>query len=300
MEWALGITRGEDLHRISNPREETGSTDLGGIKGAFESFGAARLNRLYFGQEFCERAIPTPGELREAMQRAREHKLDFTLVTPYITEKGLSKLEILFKELAAVHPAGEVVVNDWGVLYLLNKRFPTLTPILGRLMNKILRDPRINRFIKEENSNQMQPFRNSSLSEPYMQKLLKGLNVTRIELDHTFQGFPPDLERWGYQLSLYIPYGCITSGRACLFGSWGLAAQQKFNATGKSCSGQCRFHRLMMHDRSGQVAGNHKEWRIFQKGNTVFYEQMGDFLTRGIIQAKELGFSRIVYQPEPI
>ena len=42
--------------------------------------------------------------------------------------------------------ATEVVVNDWGVLRLVRREFPGLRPVLGRLMNKMMRDPRVAPF----------------------------------------------------------------------------------------------------------------------------------------------------------
>lgn len=301
MEWALGISHLGNIHQIASPWEGVKIVNAPEIKTILEGlFGTICFKRLYFGQEFCDRAIPPPGELLEAVQHAGDHEMNFTLVTPYATERGLRKLQDLFEEFVKLQPAGEVVVNDWGVLYLLAAKFPTLIPVAGRLMNKIYRDPRMDRYLEKGSGKQTHLFCRSGLAGPYMQKLLKELKVNRIELDNTFQGLDSDLPRWGYRVSMYVPYGCITSGRSCLFGSWGLERKEKFNATRKTCSHQCRSHWLAMQDRSGQVDAKSLDWRILQKGNTIFYQQLKDFLTRGLTQAKELGVDRIVYQPEPI
>lgn len=35
------------------------------------------------------------------------------------------------------------MINDWGVLDWVTEHHPTSTPVLGRLMNKMIRDPRM-------------------------------------------------------------------------------------------------------------------------------------------------------------
>ncbi|MFZ5633516.1 MAG: hypothetical protein ACOY40_11775 [Bacillota bacterium] len=300
MEWALCIPQSCYLHRIADPWRETGERNWPDARRVIENmFGGIKFTRLYFGQEFCEKALPAAGELLESVEESKRLGMEFTLVTPYVTERGLAKLEGRLKELERERPGCEVVVNDWGVLYLLHRKFPTLNPVLGRLLNKIWRDPRLDNYLKNHPAGDCKILRNCSLAGPYMKKLLKRLNVKRIELDNLLQGLDDGLSHWGYKLSLYIPYGCITTGRICLFGSWGLKQPGKFRSTGRTCSRQCRHYRLEMRDMSGQVPKN-GGWRIVQKGNTVFYEQTADLLAKGLEQAGKLKISRIVYQPDPL
>ncbi|GAI02329.1 unnamed protein product, partial [marine sediment metagenome] len=45
--------------------------------------------RLYFGPEFCQYLLPSPSELKEALNFTRKRRLSFTLVTPFVTDEGL-------------------------------------------------------------------------------------------------------------------------------------------------------------------------------------------------------------------
>lgn len=301
MEWALAIPQGGNLTRLDDPWAETVFTPVPEVRRVVENlFGPVHFTRLYYGQEFCEKALPRINELAEAVQAADRFGMEFTFVTPYVTELALAKVADLLDRLVRLKPRAEVVVNDWGLLYILTQKFPTLVPVLGRLLNKILRDPRLVGHLKNRDPKEaLEPFQTSYLAGPAMQALLDQFKVRRVELDHPPQGLDPHLPDWGYRSTLYIPLAVITTGRICLLNSWGLDTGEKFKASGKACERKCRDYWLRMADRSGQVRKN-KDWRIVQKGNTIFYLQTKDFLTKGLEEAERAGVNRIVFQPEPI
>ena len=66
----------------------------------------ARFDRVYFGQEFCERLCPTPDEVLAAVDAAREIGLALTLVTG--TAPGES-LDAWRRAVAAFGNAGDEV-----------------------------------------------------------------------------------------------------------------------------------------------------------------------------------------------
>jgi len=102
--------------------------------------GADSVSRLYFGNEFCNHLIPSSRTLSEVLARSRELGLLFSLVTPTVTDSGIDALGRLFRSL----PDGsEVIVSDWGVLRLARTEFPSLLPVAGRLLCKIMKDPRL-------------------------------------------------------------------------------------------------------------------------------------------------------------
>lgn len=225
--------------------------------------------------------------------------MKFTLVTPYVTEEGLDGVKGLLERLAEQQPQAEVVVNDWGVLQIIVENYPFLTPILGRLLNKVLRDPRIVTHLKNSQSKALENYRRSSLAGEPMEALLKQYDVRRIELDLPPQGLDEGLMDSGYDLSLYLPYGVITSGRICLLHSWGLEEKEKFRPFLGGCDRKCRYFWLEMSDPSHQVKKS-KEWSILQKGNTVFYREERDFLKKGLENGARVGVSRLIIQREPL
>ncbi|AET68386.1 hypothetical protein Desor_2856 [Desulfosporosinus orientis DSM 765] len=300
MEWALAIPSLQGTTEINGFLTGKKAAFVADIKEMFEErFGTVRFTRLYYGQEFCEKAISGKEDMKRAFNISEEEGLSFSYVTPYVTETGLTKLKIRLDKLAAEKPDSEVVINDWGVLDWLNDQQLTLTPVLGRLMNKILRDPRMpNKSINTVNSQTADCLRTSFLTGVGMKNLLDQYHVRRIELDHPPQGLDPKLSDWGYQSSLYLPYGVVTTGRICLMQSWGLEDKDRFKAA-MVCDQKCGRYWLEMSDPSGKVK-NTANWKLMQKGNTIFYRQSRKFAVKALEQAVSYGISRIVFQPEPL
>jgi len=90
-------------------------------------------SRLYFGQEFCEHLIPSPEELRQAVYFARQLGWAFTYVTGYLTRDGITRTRANLDALVELE-GEEVVVNDRGLLSVLRRDYPSLTPVMGRLL----------------------------------------------------------------------------------------------------------------------------------------------------------------------
>src|SRR5512139_3761028 len=103
--------------------------------------------RLYFGNEFCQQLIPRPCNLEEVLDFAASEELGFTFLTPYVTDAGLRRLSDFLAIVASALPGSEVVFNDWGVLSMLQDNYPTLAPVMGRLLNKMKRGPRLLNFL---------------------------------------------------------------------------------------------------------------------------------------------------------
>lgn len=296
MELVLSIPDFYTLNLLSQEWDELFS-QYSYVRNSLENIAEVnKVSRVYFGQEFCEKALPDPEQLSHAFVVCRKKGVSFSLATPYVTEQGLDKLDILLKKLVKNNPRSEVIVNDWGVLHLIRHKYPSLKPVLGRLLNKILRDPRIISHVPQSD---FVNYQSSSIGTHEFDVLLRNARISRIELDNTIQGLDNNLPKLGFNLSLYIPYGLITTGRICLMGSWGLAKKEKFSASRKSCPHNCKDYWLNLHDKS-RNSRRHKEFRIRQKGNTVFYLQDNSFIKEGLKKAKELGFDRIIYQPLPI
>ncbi len=295
MEWTLHVSHVQELELLEKPGHEViNNPDVGAV--ISDIFGGLKnFTRVYFGHEFCAKALTGSDTMLKAIKRCRRADMNFTLVTPYVTERGLEKVRELLSELKHALPFCEVVVNDWGVLNLLRSRFPTFKPVLGRLLNKIWRDPRITNYQSAENGARKM-LRTGSVAGEHMKKMLQRLGVQRVELDNFIQGFDEGLPGWGYRYSLYIPYGYITTGRMCLLGSWGLGPEEKFMASGDSCSRKCASYHLNMFD-SGPRSAVDNNLNIVQLGNTVFYSQRRKLLSSGLKSAVELGVDRIIYQP---
>ncbi len=167
------------------------------------------FQRIYLGHEFCERLAPTREVLHEVLAGVRERGIAFTLITAPTTR--MAPLTERFRTVAQQLPEAEVVVNDLGVLRLLRQRFPGLRPVLGRLLTRHLRDPRL-LHTAQDSANRARLGR-TVLHNPAHRRWLQSQGVVRAELDN-----PPfllDTSPTPVPLSLHYPYVYLTFGRAC-------------------------------------------------------------------------------------
>lgn len=261
-----------------------------------ELFGKITVSRIYFGNEFCQRLLPSPSLLARVYSAASDRDLAFTFLSPYVTDDGIDQLTPLFSFLDGCASRTEVVVNDWGVLRLLRRDFPNLAPVLGRLLNKTLRDPLAASFYcfhPLTPREALSALGRSNLSIPVYQTFLHRSGIRLVELDNLVQGM--DMSFKGLAGALYVPYGFVATGRICLFASLNQPKERKFTVS-TTCSKECQRHYAECRYDAPPFKGN--AFVLLHRGNTVFYSQSRDLLRSALVEAEAKGIQRIVYQPQ--
>lgn len=226
------------------------------LAGAQATGGHGRPTRLHFGSEFCEALLPQEGQLRHALAQAAAGGLALALVTPILSDAGMDRLRRL---LALLTPGSEVVANDWGVLRLLHRERPDLTPVAGRMICKMIKDPRL------PSAEWAKLYPHGIHSGPFGQ-VLDRLGVRRLELDVPPFADIADFRSDRFKVSVHAPYGFSVKGRACRIGSLRQSEADKF-ATGHSCHKECLT--FVGELSRPELGGN--DLPTFQRGNTVFY-----------------------------
>lgn len=236
-------------------------------------------DRLYFGHEFCDRLLPSPALLKKAKQAANDQGWDFTLVTPYVTNEGLAAVEAL---LPLLDDRDEAVVNDWGVLDLVAAEYPQLTVVLGRLLTKQKRGPRVLNVMDKVTDSMLTHYQRMNADVPHLKRWLTGpMRVTRYELDYPLQGLErkPDVPA-----SLYSPWMYVSTTRLCLSSNCENRTQSLRAIF--PCDQACRRHHFTLtHENMPAV--------LHLVGNTIFVKRndLPDNLD-------ELGIDRLVIQPQ--
>ncbi len=243
------------------------------------------IERVHLGNEFCERLLPTPVQLQTAQQHARTLGVEISLLTPLLTDSGSKRLRLLLDRLP---PGAEVVVNDWGTLRLIRTEYPALEPLLGRLLYKMIKDPRL----PSAQWTKLHP--HSGRSKPF-QRLLARFGVDHIEMD-----VPPFTQDEQFLvgdlgLSVHLPYGYVVKGRMCRIGSLGEHDSGKFIAA-HACRKECLDYvcRLERPQPTGaqQCA---QELVGFQRGNTQFYRYSGPMQAKLVEAVKQGLIKRLVF-----
>lgn len=236
--------------------------------------------RLYFGPEFCQYLLPSPSELKKALNFAQKKNLSFTLVTPFVTDEGLKKLIPLWEVLKDWGKT-EVVVNDWGVISFLQENYPEFSLVLGRLLSRQKRGPRLLN-IKDRIPREMwDHFQRSYLDLPLVQNFLSQMGIQRVELDNLLQGIK---RKPKIPASLYYPYAYVTTTRMCLTNACDQRTQPLRSIF--PCRKECRIYTFKLTHRNMPVP-------LFIKGNTQFFrnEPLPSNLS-------ELGIDRLVQEVE--
>ncbi len=108
------------------------------------------IDRFYFGEEFCERLLPSVNSLKKVIEKARCLNKRVSLLTPPSTERALGKVRLLINLLRV---EDEVIINDYGILNMVNKEFKNpivIGRILGRnILNNLVLAGKRQELIKE-------------------------------------------------------------------------------------------------------------------------------------------------------
>jgi hypothetical protein len=220
-------------------------------------------SRLVFGNDFCEALLPGPARLLRMVRGARVRGAPFTWVTPPVTDAGLGKLRRLLPVLADEDGEAEVVVNDWGTLRLLRERAPGLRPVLGRLLARMHRDPRV------PTSGPL-----GAASAPFT-ALLRANGVDRVELDAAPPGQAPEFGGSGLRATVHLPFGFVSSGRICPFAAVHQEKERMF-LPGSRCRAECRTWNATMESPTPRPSGE----ALLAAGNTVFQRHSPELLAQ--------------------
>ena len=279
MEWSLHISSAAELDRAPSFSGEVA-----------RFFAAPRFERIAYGTEFCEHLLPEAAMLRDVISSGRP----LTFLTPYVTQDGLDQL----RRLLPLIDQGEVVFNDWGVLRMLRREFPHLEPVQGRLLYKSLRDPRVTTVYAETAAaapeSSLRILQQSNLDNASYAGLLERYGVRSVEIDQLPQGTDLSFTRYGMSVSVYLPFGFISTSRVCMAAGLHYRPKEKFQP-GAPCRRECQTHELTYTYTNSPFQNRDQEFLL--KGNTYFYQHSPGSL-RSLAEAAEAGkIARLVYQP---
>lgn len=246
-----------------------------------------QLTRLYFGTEFCERLIPAPGEIKEVISFVHERQINFSLVTPYVTNEGIRQWKKIIEIVAGELPESEIVFNDWGISRIIGRVSDRLKPVMGRLLTKIKRGPRLMNVMDMLPPDAQRYFQNTNLSVPGYRTFLMSRGIKRAELDHPLQDLTLDDIGSEMHLSLYIPFVYVTTTRFCLTASCDIPELKGMIGI-FPCKKECQKYTFTLDNPVMPTS-------LIRKGNTIFYKNekipTGDEL-------RQKKIDRLVIQPE--
>ena len=241
--------------------------------------------RRWIGNGFCETLLPTPSALAKLLERT-DAGAGITLVAPPLTDDGISRFKPILDMLRHKAYDAEIVVNDWGALRLVNQA--GFAPVLGRLLVRMLRDPRLPQLdflSSSEGSLDTAP-------SPYA-RLLRQYEIGWVEVDFVAQTMHFPYKPLGVRPILSLPHTMVASGRVCPFAGLHLEKNQKFTMP-PVCKQECRKYSAEISDPAPRATNA----PLLSYGNTIFGQLGSTQLQTALTWAENSG-ARIVVRRQP-
>ncbi|MDQ7010030.1 MAG: hypothetical protein Q9M94_07105 [Candidatus Gracilibacteria bacterium] len=308
-----------ELADTISPQYEINFMGIREIKKRFGPEAFNKISGIYYGSDNCEYLVPYKAEIEKAIEKFGEfnknfppHKVrTFTLVTPYVGDKMLEKLEetLDFLNNLKTKYTIEVVVNDFGVLRLLNKKYTNLIPIFGRLIHKVLKTPLIDTFgyeahpagelIKNKSEQeklklrdeivkwQMKFYSSSEVNLDIYINFLKKYNINRVALDYMEKREELFSNKENVDIDLYYPWAIIFTGRLCDTSAIENPSRG-FYATDDICPRTCNRYDVFYKVKTNG-------YKMVQRGNAGYRSELNlDFLKQEFIENKN---NRLIFSP---
>ena len=227
------------------------------------------FDRFYIGNDYCENNL----QIKRTIKLINFYKeKNITLLLPFLTDCGLEKLKQILNLLKTYKLKDfEIVFNDWGTFYYLRKYYPDIKLVLGRLLTKQRKDPRIEIILKNKQEHfkllknnlgitnivktkkvpisLIELFSRTAMESKESIDFLIKNNVLRIEIDNLTWDMIIKLPT-KIKVSLYYPYILLNVTRYCG------AINGKYD---KVCNKICL-------KKPKNISEN-----IFMKGNALYY-----------------------------
>ena len=239
-----------------------------------------QLTRLYIGNQFCHLLFPKEDVLFALMDKAWADGLAVTLSFSYLREFMLKPIQQLLETLnfwCQKHQTTvEIVVNDWAMADLLADLltdFPHLHPILGVLINKRRKDPRLS-YKKGELSALSE---NSINADFYRNFLAETCRITRYEWESC--GYLPELPEGKH--SLHLPFYQTNTSQYCPLYARCKRGSRGAQTLPKDCPHWCREY-AFLYPAHLHMLGRYNSLFALDTGILRSPELLGGWLREGV------------------
>lgn len=174
-------------------------------------FAGRTPDRFYIGNQFCHNLFPTEEQFFSIMDKMYSEGSEITLVFSYIREFMLLSVGKLLEKVdnwCCIHGVNvEIVVNDWAMAEMLCGKTSRLRPVLGTLLNKRKKDPRM-----KYKSGDTSLFQQNSLNAGFYRDFLaEEFHIHRYEWESC--GYPQELPPG--KNSLHLPFYQTNTSQYC-------------------------------------------------------------------------------------
>jgi hypothetical protein len=239
---------------------------------------------LYLGSELCEELLPSRRSVRAGVDRARADGLRIALLTPVSGPQAIRQLAGL---LPLLPDGAELIINDWGVAFFARREFPALVLVAGRLLCRMIRDPRLP-------GPEWARHCAHSLDSPHLEHAFRLAGIRRLEMDVPPFPTPETFSRLPLPTGVHLPYSVVAKGRMCRIGSMSRQGPERF-APGRKCRKECRRLSAAM-TRPGSAHVRH----TVQFGNTIMSQHSPGMVETLLAAVAGGHVARLIAPSEPL
>ncbi|MFB6151806.1 MAG: hypothetical protein ABEJ40_08380 [Haloarculaceae archaeon] len=181
-------------------------------------------DRVYFGNEFCDKRMPDPEAVTGVYEYCEDRGLATTLVTPIMTPTKESEMAALFEHVGSTGMDVELVFNDLGAYDLAEEVGAFDRMAAGRVLSGQKRGPAVD-ALSGDGGVELQEggepvtdqvnehFEKSVVNVPYARDHFDEMGVDRVELDVLSHGMYD--ETIDFSASVYYPWTYVSVKRWC-------------------------------------------------------------------------------------
>lgn len=171
------------------------------------------INRLYIGNEFCHNLFPEVKVLMSMLEKVKLENLQITLCFTYMRDSYIEKTKDIINKVYSWceknNTVIEIIINDFGMLKLVEEKNDYFNLSLGVLLNKRKKDPR---YIYKKGYNENKKLiAENSLNSSVFKKFLTEYKITRFEYENC--GYKMAIAEGKH--SLHIPFYQTNTSQYC-------------------------------------------------------------------------------------
>ena len=171
------------------------------------------ISRIYVGNEFCHNLFPSKRMLIDIIKKANNEGLEVTICFTYVRECYIDKIKSIINEIYnwcnENNKKIEIVINDWGMLKVVENKQDYLTLCLGVLLNKRKKDPR---YIYKNGYNENKALVGDNiLNSKIFSEFLKDNNINRFEYESC--GYKLNIAKGNH--TLHMPFYVTNTSQYC-------------------------------------------------------------------------------------
>lgn len=201
------------------------------------------VKRLYIGNAYCPLLFPQKEQLLAILEKARQWKLQITIVLSYLRQSRIEEtkeqLQFLYDWCCDKKEKIEIVINDYGQLLLVQDKTDYFILRFGTLLNKRRKDPRY--CYKCGFETQKEKLMENSLQDDFFLHFLEKYQISGIEYETC--GYEMKISTLGAKGStLQLPLYQTNTSQFCPTYALCTTGDRGVQSEVKTCPGYCERH----------------------------------------------------------